>query len=247
MQSNIFKIITITLLFLLPGLIKAAPKDYKDKIKLADSLFAQKKYTQSYELYDSIYHIGKLRSPAMLLKMAYIREGLGDYTMALYYLYDYYIQTSDEFALEKMEALANIHNLAGYNYSDKEYFLSVYHEYYDQVIMVLGAIALLFLSGIAWQRFHLHRKPVGNFIIFSIVSFLLVYILNIGIGYQEAIVTHPNSYAMNEPSSSADVVDILAQGHKIEITGESDVWYKIEWNETEVYIKKKNALPVSVW
>lgn len=247
MQSNIFKIITIAILFLLPNLATSAPKDFKEKIKLADSLFAQKKYTQSYDLYDSIYHIGKLRSPAMLLKMAYIREGLGDYTMALYYLYDYYIQTSDEFALEKMESLANTYSLVGYNYSDKEYFLSVYHDYYDQIILVLGVTALLFLGSIAWQRYQKQQKPVGNYVIFLLVSLLLIYILNIGIGYQEAIVTHPNSYVMNEPSSSANVVDILAQGHKIKIIGESDVWYKTEWNNTEVYIKKKNALPVSLW
>ena len=247
MQSNIFKIITIAILFLLPNLATSAPRDFKEKIKLADSLFAQKKYTQSYDLYDSIYHIGKLRSPAMLLKMAYIREGLGDYTMALYYLYDYYIQTSDEFALEKMESLANTYSLVGYNYSDKEYFLSVYHDYYDQIILVLGATTLLFLGGIAWQRYRKQQKPVGNYVIFLLVSLLLIYILNIGIGYQEAIVTHPNSYVMNEPSSSANVVDILAQGHKIKIIGESDVWYKTEWNNTEVYIKKKNALPVSLW
>jgi len=247
MQSNIFKIITILLLFFLPTLIVGAPKDFRSKLKFADSLFAQQKYTQSYELYDSIYTLGKLRSPAMLLKMAYIREGLGDYTMALYYLYDYYIQTSDEFALEKMETLANAQNLIGYDYSDKKYFLSIYHDYYDQIILLLSAITLLFLSGIAWQRFRMQQKPTGNYIIFSITSLLLIYVINIGMGYQEAIITHPNSYAMNEPSSSADVVAILAKGHKIKITGDSDVWYKTEWNDSEVYIKKKNTLPVYIW
>ena len=245
MQSNIFKIITILLFFFQPALISAAPKDFQAKLILADSLFAQQKYTQSYELYDSIYTLGKLRSPAMLLKMAYIREGLGDYTMALYYLYDYYIQTSDEFALEKMETLASAQNLIGYDYSDKEYFLSVYHEYYDQIILLLISLSLVFIVGIGYRRFRLHQRPTGNYIVFSVISLVLIYILNFGMGHQEAIVIHQNTYAMDQPSSSADVVDILTLGHKIEISGETDVWYKTEWYDQEVYIKKKNVLPVT--
>lgn len=235
------------LLFFLPALINAAPKDFQSKLNLADSLFTQQKYTQSYELYDSIYTLGKLRSPAMLLKMAYIREGLGDYTMALYYLYDYYIQTSDEFALEKMESLASAQNLIGYDYSDKEYFLSVYHEYYDQIILSLGSLSLIFIAGIGYQRFRLHQRPTGNYIMFSAISLILIIILNVGMGFQEAIVTHQNTYAMNQPSSSADVVDIITLGHKIKINGEIDVWFKTEWYDQEVYIKKKNVLPVSAW
>lgn len=243
----VFKIMPLLLTGTFFSSLHATPGDYTEQVTIADSLFNQKKYTQSYELYDSIYTIEKLSSPAMLLKMAYIREGLGDYTMALYFLYDYYIQTSDELALEKMESLASAQNLKGYEYSDKEYFLSVYHEYYGEIIFSLATISFLFLSGVVYQKYKLHRKPMGNYILLTLFSIILLFILNVGMGYKEAIVTHQNTYAMDSPSSSGNVVDIINKGHKILIDGSSDVWYKITWNNEEVFVKKKNVLPVKSW
>jgi uncharacterized protein YgiM (DUF1202 family) len=56
----------------------------------ADSLFEQKKYTESFDLYEQILDEEQLASPKMLLKMAFIKEGLGDYSRALYFLNVYY-------------------------------------------------------------------------------------------------------------------------------------------------------------
>jgi len=246
-QSMVFKIMLILLLSTATFSSTAKSQDYPQQMINADSLFAQKKYTQSYILYDSIYNIGKLSSPSMLLKMAYIREGLGDYTMALYFLYDYYIQTSDELALEKMESLASAKSLSGYEYSDKEYFLSVYHDYYNEILILLGAISILFFAGVVYQKFRHHRKPVSNYVLLAIFSLALLYVLNVGMGFQEAIVIHQNTYVMDSPSSAGNVIDIIGKGHKIIIDGSKDVWYKINWNDQEVFVKKKNVLPVKSW
>src|SRR5690348_1763124 len=74
------------------------------KIKQADSLFQAKQYTQSLALYQSVFNEKKY-SPAMLLKMAYIQEGLGKIGQTLYYLRLYYLASDDEQALHKMEEL----------------------------------------------------------------------------------------------------------------------------------------------
>jgi hypothetical protein len=51
----------------------------------------------------------------MLLKMAFVKEGLGDYSNALYYLNLYYLKTYDKKVLKKMENLAErYHKLEGY-------------------------------------------------------------------------------------------------------------------------------------
>jgi len=76
-----------------------------DVLNKADSLFTAHKFTQSFELFDSIYR-HKKASPAMLLKMAYIKEGLGDFTLAQYYLNEYYLATNNDLALTKMEKLS---------------------------------------------------------------------------------------------------------------------------------------------
>ncbi|MGB3465691.1 MAG: hypothetical protein WBA74_10490, partial [Cyclobacteriaceae bacterium] len=58
--------------------------DPGDRLTTADSLFQAKKYTESFELYEQIIVEDMAYSPAMLLKMAFIKEGLGDYSNALY-------------------------------------------------------------------------------------------------------------------------------------------------------------------
>jgi len=89
---NFKNIILIKLIVLLTFTNVLAQENEKD-IELADSLFNQQKYTQSFEIYNRILKTDNLTSPAMLLKMAYIKEGLGDYSNALYYLNLYYLQT----------------------------------------------------------------------------------------------------------------------------------------------------------
>jgi hypothetical protein len=116
----------------------------KERLLLADSLFAQKKYTQSFELYHDIQKSDKKTSSAMLLKMAFIKEGLGDYTNALYYLNLYYLKTYNKRVLKKMENLAEQNKLAGYNYDDAEFFLNLYHQYQLQIDLLLTALILLY-------------------------------------------------------------------------------------------------------
>ncbi|MCH7514638.1 MAG: hypothetical protein IH947_11960 [Bacteroidetes bacterium] len=247
LQSRIFKIIILLFVNLYPVQNYAGAIDYSRIQARADSLFAVQKYLRSYELYDSIHTVGKLSSPAMLMKMAFIKEGLGDYAMALYHLNEYYIRTSDEMALEKMESLAKAYDLVGYNYSDKEYFISVYHEYYNYLLIVLITLAVIFLAGIIYGKFKQRRKQAGNFVLLAIVSGLLLLLINLGMGFQEGIITHPNTYIMSQPASSAEVLDIVGKGHKIIIDNENDVWLKTIWNDQEAFIKKKNVMQVSGW
>ena len=208
MQSLSFKILILLIMCLSTAPVRVQAQDYKHILDQADSLFALKKYTQSYQLYDSIYSVGQLNSSQMLLKMAYIQEGLGDYTKAIFHLNDYYIQTSDDRALEKMQTLGSKHNLTGYDYSESDFFLSLYHQYYNQLLLFLSGISLVFLAGLFYQKFKLRQKPVTNFALFSVSVLLLALVLNTGMGYKEAIITHPSTYIMSSPSSSSKVIAI---------------------------------------
>src|SRR6188768_765420 len=81
--------------------------------KAADSLFHARHYSQSFELYRAILD-QHYYSPSMLLKMAYIQEGLGHLGRSLYYLNLYYQATDDKQALYKMEDIAEKNKLEGY-------------------------------------------------------------------------------------------------------------------------------------
>lgn len=245
LQSRRFKILifTVTLLFL--TIAGGSAQDYGLALDRADSLFSRQKYTQSYNIYDSIMNVGKLSSPKMLLRMAYIKEGLGDYTTALIHLNEYYVLTSDERALAKMENLGEMHNLTGYDYSESDFVLSVYHDYHNQIILVLSLFALIFLAGILYQKFKLKEKPIANFVLFSITLVILAVVINSGLGYREGIITHPNSYLLSGPSSSSKVLAIIPEGNKIPISKSQDVWLKTRWENKPAYIKSKNVTPIT--
>src|SRR5688572_873023 len=75
------------------------------RLQTADSLFRTKRYTQSLEHYEEILR-QKQYSAAMLLKMAYVYEGLNQIGSAMYYLNLYHIATNDKSVIEKMNELA---------------------------------------------------------------------------------------------------------------------------------------------
>ena len=100
------------LLFLLFPILTALDSSADPKLFEADSLFRSKKYTESKSIFSEITATGKA-SPALLLKMAYIDEGLGDYVQALFHLNSYYSMTSNEQALDKMRSIAEKKDLSG--------------------------------------------------------------------------------------------------------------------------------------
>ena len=71
----------------------------------ADSLFEANKYTESFEVYNTVLEQGDY-TPGMLLKMAFIKEGLGDVSGAMYFLNQYYNLTSNKKVLAKLEEIA---------------------------------------------------------------------------------------------------------------------------------------------
>ncbi len=225
----------------------AEAQDFNSRLSYADSLFSQQEFTESYQVYDSINRLENLSSPQMLLKMAYIKEGLGDYTLALYHLNEYYMLTSDERALAKMEALGQEQDLIGYEYSEADYLISFYHKNYDSIVLVLIVLGVIFLGGMSYQKFKLKEKPTTNYVLLVLSSLALVIVLNTGMGYSQGIITHHNTYIMSGPSSSSEVLAIVAKGNKVPIKNNKDVWIKTEWQDRPAYIKSKNVTPIASW
>lgn len=218
----------------------------KGKLLLADSLFQQKKYTQSFELYEDIYTNDQKASSAMLLKMAFIKEGLGDFTNALYYLNVYYLKSYDKRALKKMENLAEQNKLSGYNYDDVEFFLNLYHQYQLQIDLILLSLALLVFGVLSYQK--RSNKQISRSSGISYVGLLVVllFINNFARERPQAIITTAEVYLMKGPSPGSDVVDKVTKGHRVDILGHDDVWVKISWNDQDAYIKSFDLKPVTL-
>ncbi|UII21405.1 hypothetical protein [Fulvivirga ligni] len=212
----------------------------------ADSLFQAQKFTESFKLYDHLLHTEKKSSPSMLLRMAYIKEGLGDYSLALYYLNLYYLQTSDKSALRKMEELAEKKNLEGYTFNDFEFIKSVFFKYFDYIVYSLMAISLLLMAVIYRYKIKMEFRPVVPAILNVLVLALLFYTLNYGREYHKAIIIKSNTYIMDGPSAGAEVVDIVTKGHRLPTYKKTDVWTETEWNGKKAFIKTDKIKDISL-
>jgi hypothetical protein len=215
------------------------------RLKTADSLYQMKKYTQSFEHYKEILNQKKY-SPAMLLKMGYIQEGLGNIGEAMYYLNLYFLATNDKAVLEKMEQLADKFNLEGYETSDADRVLTFYHDYYTQISFGLAALSIFLLSIIFYTKVRLHEKPIAG-VIFLIV-FLTAFFIHINFGHsiKTGIISKANTYVMDGPSPGASLVTITSGGHRVEVIGKKDVWLKIRWNGEIAYVKENSLLAIQL-
>ena len=219
--------------------------DVSKDLTIADSLFNEQKYTQSFEIYDRIMKSDNLTSPAMLLRMAYIKEGLGDYSNALYYLNLYYLKTHNKRALRKMEDVAKKYYLEGYKYTDMEFFMNIFYRYYSSIVYGLSGLVVLLLGYMAYTKLRLKVNPGFSLFYLLIVVGLLFYVVNFGKSYQKGIIITPETYLMEGPSSGSKLIAIADMGHRVQVLGKNDVWVKINWQGNTAYVKENNILQIT--
>jgi len=199
---------------------------------------------QSFELYDEIYRTHNKVSSAMLLKMAFVKEGLGDYSNALYYLNLYYLKTYDKKVLKKMENLAEKHKLSGYDYNDTAFFLNIYYKYRIQIDLFIVCLALLLLGVLIFQK--RKKKTIQGLPAYAFLTLLVLLLVvnNFGREREKAIITSPHTYLMDGPSPGSNVIDVVSGGHRVKIIGKKDVWVEITWNHKNAYVKEFDLKPI---
>jgi len=245
MQKQFSKILKYIFILFLTSSQVAKSQDVKEKLIEADSLFVTQKYTESLSEYEDIIESTGKTTPAMLLKMAYINEGLENFGEALYYLNSYYSLTSDTKALTKMQDLALTRGLEGYEASNLDYALKVYNEYRFLLVALFSALGLLVVSIIFRQK-KKHGKPapsLGFALVFVMIAAL--YLTNFSGMKTQGIISGSNSYLMSGPSAGADLVEVVGEGHKVEIVDQQDIWVEIRWRDGRAFIRENNikALP----
>ena len=199
-------------------------------------------YTQSLEIYERIYSETESASPAMLLKMAYSQEAMGNLSQALIYLHDYYNVTSDKEVLKKMDDLAQVNNLVGYESNDLVRFIKSLEDYSLLIIGVFLALGLLILSMI-FRKLKKHgEKSPGLAIGLAIVLGLNIFFINFFNKKDLGIISSTESYIMSGPSAAAELIEVAGQGHKVEILDKRDIWYEIKWRGGRGYIRENNLV-----
>jgi hypothetical protein len=182
-------------------------------------------------------------TPAMLLKMAYIEEGLQQTGRALYYLSLYYQVTKEAGVLEKMDELAAKYRLEGYARSDSDRFMTFYYDHHYKITLVLAAL-LVFIISFTFYVKRKSGKPLVPLIVFMFAAVGFLVHVNWGEERVSGIVGESQTYLMSGPSSGATVVGVIDGGHKVKVLGQHDVWIKIEWHGQAAYIKESSLLPL---
>jgi hypothetical protein len=240
MQNPIHKILFLFLICLFFNLQTSIAQADTESLRIADSLFQKKKYTESFAIYNEMLETGNKYSPSMLLKMAYIKEGLGSYTEALYYLNLYHKETNNKQALYKINELAQKYNLIGYETSDLDIFQSYFSKYLPYTIFILLGFAGLLTCFTFYLRKYKNQKSLYPAFIQLGLLIALFIISNYNISPKRGMIISSNAYIMNGPSSGAGILEIVGQGHKVKVIDHQDVWTKIEWQDNIGYIKGKN-------
>jgi hypothetical protein len=243
MQNGFLKFLKTFILVFTTSFCLAQTSTFR--LKTADSLFQAKQYTQSFDHYEAVLQ-NKEYTESMLLKMAFIQEGLGNIGNALYYLNLYESATHDEAASIKMQELADKYDLLGYAPSDGERALNWYARFSPYISIFLGALCVLLLSIAFHQSIRKNERPVVPVSLLSLVLIILFVHLNYGGDVSAGVVAHSNTHVMKGPSAGSSVVDVIDGGHRIEVVGRQDVWLKVLWDGSVAYVKENNILPITL-
>jgi uncharacterized protein YgiM (DUF1202 family) len=204
-------------------------------------LFTGHYFSQALQIYEQIFSQSGKVSPAMLLKMAYIEEGTGNYTKALYYLSLYYMQRPNLQVVSKMKEIAATYNLQGYEFKDVDFFMILYQRYYTYFTLFMLAICLIWLASLIARKVRKEYLPVRHLIgcmLFLIVVFLFLNIKKTG---QRAIIAQDNTYLMSAPSAGAKLVHIAQKGHRLDVQAKQDIWVKVSWNGKTAFVRQQNV------
>ncbi|WKV11084.1 hypothetical protein [Marivirga harenae] len=212
------------------GLTQSLEKE----LVMADSLYEKKQYISAIKIYDKIYKEGK-SSPAMLLKLARIEEGMGNIGNSIFYLENYFQQTKDETALQYLKETTEKKNAIGFEYG-LSYKADLFYKEWKIYLQSFLSILLLFGFGMMIKNQKSATKKRSYFA-FTIFPILVIALLNNYQGKSEAIIISTPSFLLEGPSSGANLIEKVNSPAKVQVKDQIDVWSKVVFEDKVAYIK----------
>lgn len=207
-------------------------------IERADSLFQQRSYKEAMEIYQENYQLG-IYSPAMLLKMSFISEGIGDKELATLYLSKYYDLNPNSQTISKIKNLTGQSNLVGYEVSDAERFILFLVEYKE---IMVGALSVFLVISLIMLWINGRRVTEARYYWPSFFLMILIFITNNFLkAPRTALITQSPTMIVSKPTAGGELVDRVEPGHRVKIKSSKDIWYEVEWKNQTAFIKKDNV------
>lgn len=214
------------------------------KISNADELFEAKQYVEAFNVYQNLLDNERIYSSKMLLRMAFIQEGQGNYASALYYLNLQYRLTADRGTLNKMSKIAEDHNLLGYQYSDKEYLISLFNR--NETALGMGMIFLLVVCLVLMYMRRKEQHSITSLVFATLcLSIVSLWAFNGGLKREQGIVKGSGALLMQGPSAGSENLSQIQSGERVDVVGEDDIWYRVVLpNEVSGYLRKGKVFDV---
>jgi hypothetical protein len=237
MQKLLLKLSTLFLFFFTHIAGTAHAQSYT--LLRADSLFDSGQLNEAQAIYLKEWNVDKLYSPRMLLKMGYIEEQRGNIPLALYYYNQFLDLTHNTQIIPKIQELSEQHHLKGYDFSDVEYFFSLYKRHYYAIIfaiILLGLPYFIYLVVRALQKKKWGSRPLGFLAILGIVFLLNNYDV-----IPDRAIVMEQTCLMSAPAAGALCIENISEGNRLTVLGsEGNIWYRVLWDNQTLYIRDKN-------
>lgn len=190
------------------------------------------------EIYQPNFQLG-IYSPSMLLKMAFIAEGIGDSENATLYLSKYYDLSPNPQTIAKIKSLTKQSELVGYEVSDGMRFVLFLVEYKELIVASLTLFLIMSLIFL-WSKGN--KLTEARFYWPSVILITLIFVTNNFLkGPNTALVTSSPSLIMTKPTAGGEPIGLVEPGHRVKIKSSKDVWFEIEWKNQVGYIKKNDV------
>ncbi|MCF1752371.1 tetratricopeptide repeat protein [Mariniradius saccharolyticus] len=209
------------------------------KLQKADSLFASKNYQEAMKMYENLLLEEEVFSPAMLLKMAFVSEGKGDYSSASFYLAKYYDQNPNPRVITKIKSLTEQVDLEGYQMDDSDRLFRFLTDLQNEI-----SATLAFLLVISLILLIIFRKKADQPIHFLPSVFLIIALFvsnNFLSEPKTGIVTGSPTLIMDSPTAAGKLLYTVEPGHRVIIKSSKDIWYEVIWKDKKSYVKKDNV------
>ncbi|WP_338081015.1 hypothetical protein [Aquiflexum gelatinilyticum] len=189
-------------------------------------------------VYEDLLNNEETFSPAMLLKMAFISEGKGDYSSSSYFLAKYYDQNPNQRVITKIKSLTEQVNLIGYELDDSDRLFKFVSDFQTELSSTFSF--LLFLSLILLFVFRTKAdKP--RYYLPTVFLIVIVFVINNFLSEPKTgIVTGSPTLVMDQPTAGSKLIQVVEPGHRVIIKSTKDVWYEVTWGGKVAFVKKDN-------
>ena len=209
-------------------------------LKKADSLYKTENFNAAETIYEQ--SLSKIKNPSksLFLKLANIKEKKGDYLKTLYFLNKSYEIDPTEKVLSKLNEIANLHELKGYELNDFNFLILFYKKYSGflvAILLILGIYIFVILFIKKYKNSHIPTNQKAFLIVYLVGVSLL---MNLPDKYHQGIINHDGVLLRSEPSAAANVMGEINKGNRLNIIGGNDIWRRVIWNDHFVYLKESD-------